>query len=265
MTIHDLDGQLENLNAYWQGWGHRERSDGPDVVFHSSGLQHPLPNGVTHSAAPAGQLLPELRERLADVPWAWQVTELAPEGTAEELLALGGSDLGSIPVMALDVEQYQPLVPTDQTPRIEQLPAGADLTEWAHAWGGPLGMPAEDMVRLPAIDAGRPYEQDALARFVAVVDGRVVATTEVLMAGGVAGLYLVATLEPYQRRGLATALVDAAVRHAADAGAPLVTLQASEAGARVYERLGFETVSQIRVVGFGPTAPDEPAEVGAPA
>ena len=256
MTIHDLDGQLANLSAYWQGWGHRDRSDGPDVVFHSSGLRHALANGVTHSTAPAEQVLPDVRGRLADVPWAWHVTELAPAGTAENLVALGGQDAGQIPVMALDVDQYQPLVPAD-LPQVEQLPADADLTEWSTTWGGPLGMPAEDMQRLPAIDAARPYDRGALTRFMAVVDGRVAATTEVLMAGGVAGLYLVATHEAYQRRGLATALVDAAVRHAIDAGAPIVTLQASEAGARVYERLGFEVVSQIRLIAFAPSRPDQ--------
>ncbi len=252
MSINELEPQLANLRAYWHAYGRQDRGDDPELAYFVSGMPYPVLNGVTHSAAPAQELLPGLRDRLAAVPWAWQVSDLAPTGTAQTLLDLGGRAAGAMPVMALDVRRYRPLPAGDAPFRVERVPDGADLTDWVAAYGPPMGLREEDFPRLTELDAQRSYAPGALSRFVAVLDGRVVATTELLVAGGVAGVYLVATGEAHRRRGLATALVDAAVQHAIESRMPVVTLQASTAGAAVYARLGFETVSTITLIGFAP-------------
>ncbi|QCB92268.1 GNAT family N-acetyltransferase [Cellulomonas shaoxiangyii] len=253
MPIHHLDPQLANHRVYWHAYGCADRGDGPDAAYYVSGQPYGILNGVTHSTVPPAQVLPALRERLADVPWAWRVTELAPAGTHNELLALGGHDAGAMPVMALETRRYRPPADADGAVRVRELPDGADLADWVAAYGPPMGLRPEHFPALTALDAGRSYGEDTLTRFVADVDGRVVATTELLVTGDVAGVYLVATLETYRRRGLATALVHAAVGHAVASGAHVVTLQASSSGAPVYARLGFQEVSTIHLVVFAPT------------
>jgi len=68
------------------------------------------------------------------------------------------------------------------------------------------------------------------------------------MGGDVAGVYNVATLPGHQRRGYG----EAVMRHAiADArrehGIEQTILQSTPAGLRLYERMGFHTVTRVSV------------------
>jgi GNAT superfamily N-acetyltransferase len=82
--------------------------------------------------------------------------------------------------------------------------------------------------------------------YVGSMEGKDVCAGFAVAAAGVLGIYALATLPPYARRGCASALV----RHAAaesrslDGNIPLV-LQATETGVRLYERLGFHRVAEF--------------------
>ena len=82
--------------------------------------------------------------------------------------------------------------------------------------------------------------------FAGYLDGEPVSAAEVTVADGVAGLYGVVTREPYRRRGFGTALTAAPLIEARAAGCLTGVLQASEAGAGVYRRLGFEAFGEVR-------------------
>lgn len=60
------------------------------------------------------------------------------------------------------------------------------------------------------------------------------------------GIHYVATAPSHQRRGLATRLLLALLAEARAAGLRTASLQASPAGAPVYERLGFRRVTTLR-------------------
>jgi predicted GNAT family acetyltransferase len=55
------------------------------------------------------------------------------------------------------------------------------------------------------------------------------------------------TLEEFRGRGLYTALVQVRARYAASAGAPLLAVQAGKQSRPILERLGFDTLGEIRV------------------
>jgi predicted GNAT family acetyltransferase len=80
--------------------------------------------------------------------------------------------------------------------------------------------------------------------YVGYVAGRPVAAAELCLAGDVAGLYGVCTLEAERGRGFATALLARLLADTRDAGMRLATLQASAQGRPVYERLGFRPVGR---------------------
>lgn len=87
-----------------------------------------------------------------------------------------------------------------------------------------------------------------MAGWVGYRNGTAVASASVLMTGRVAGLYAVATLPEFQRRGFGEAMV----RHAAHwAGqtrqAELLVLQSTREGEPLYRRLGFHTVTHFTV------------------
>lgn len=66
--------------------------------------------------------------------------------------------------------------------------------------------------------------------------------------GGRSGYILNVFVEPtHRRQGVATALISTAVAYCRDFGLLSVVLHASEAGAPVYERLGFESSDEMRL------------------
>ena len=78
------------------------------------------------------------------------------------------------------------------------------------------------------------------------VNGEAAGAAQLVVSNGVAGVYYVATTEPLRRRGIG----DAMTRHALDVGTmlgcSLGSLQASPMGRPIYERMGFEVVSDYR-------------------
>ena len=75
-------------------------------------------------------------------------------------------------------------------------------------------------------------------------DGQVVSTgMSVQTSATVVGLYAIGTLPEHQRQGHGAAVTWALMHAAREQGAEVAYLQASDEGAPVYERLGFETVA----------------------
>jgi ribosomal protein S18 acetylase RimI-like enzyme len=81
------------------------------------------------------------------------------------------------------------------------------------------------------------------AAFNAYLDGQVASTAALIVTPGVAGIYNVATLEAFRNRGLGAATTRAAVVEGGRRGCPVATLQSSEMGFSVYERMGFRPVA----------------------
>jgi hypothetical protein len=102
-----------------------------------------------------------------------------------------------------------------------------------------FGMPLELVVRLfgPSLDDGHAY-----AAFNAYLDGEVASTAALIVSDRVAGIYNVATPERFRRRGLGEAATRAAVVEGRRLGCTTTTLQASELGYPIYERMGYRTV-----------------------
>jgi ribosomal protein S18 acetylase RimI-like enzyme len=83
--------------------------------------------------------------------------------------------------------------------------------------------------------------------FVGYTDGQPVAAAEAYIANSTGGIYGVATLASYRRRGIGAAISSAAVAEVFRSGCSLATLQASSDGQGVYSRLGFRPAGEFRV------------------
>ncbi|WP_149205191.1 GNAT family N-acetyltransferase [Actinotalea subterranea] len=254
----DLTALLHNWDTYWLGWGVRDRGSVDGLAYHVSGVPHPILNGVTSSAAPASEVLPELRERLRGLPWVWQVSPLSRPGTVDELLAGGGVDAGSLDVMALDPAAFRPVAEPPAGLSVNEVPAEADLGPWVDGYRDAFGVPPEARDLTVGVERQRSYDAGARTRLVGVLAGSVVATTEVLVTGTVAGIYVVATQAEHRGRGIATALVSAGVERALRDGATAVTLQAEPGALGVYRRVGFRSVSHLTSVYFAPAPAPAP-------
>ncbi len=94
-------------------------------------------------------------------------------------------------------------------------------------------------------DADTPTLRSRFRCYVAYRDGLPVATAAVIRSGGTLGLYNIATAPEHRKRGIAEAITRYAVE--AEGPAETLVLQSTAHGYRLYERLGFRSVTRILV------------------
>ena len=166
----------------------------------------------------------------------------------EDLIAAAEADgfgrVGDVPVMVASQRVVLPDTPNDVELRrignddgtlTAELAAMADVTY--AATGTPAGTIAAQLT--PAF-----FAHPAVHTVVALIGGEVAAAAMTVTANGSASVHFVATAAAHQRRGLAALVTAAVTDDAFDAGAAQVSLQASDEGYRVYERLGFEDLGR---------------------
>jgi ribosomal protein S18 acetylase RimI-like enzyme len=89
---------------------------------------------------------------------------------------------------------------------------------------------------------------DRFAAYVGYWNQVPVSTTAIVMGGGAVGVYNVATLPEHQRRGYGEAVMRHAVANAQkEHGIERSILQSTPAGQRLYERMGYRTVTRVSV------------------
>ncbi len=84
-------------------------------------------------------------------------------------------------------------------------------------------------------------------RFVGFINDKPVASSAVLMEGGVAGLYHVTVAPEARRRKIGSKMSTAALHHAQELGYRVGVLQATGLGEGVYRNLGFEEIGKMAI------------------
>ena len=86
------------------------------------------------------------------------------------------------------------------------------------------------------------------ASYVGYLNGHPVSTAAIVRGAGVLGVYNVATLPGYQRHGYGEAVMRHALAEAhREIGEMPVILQSTPAGLKLYERMGFRTITRVAV------------------
>jgi ribosomal protein S18 acetylase RimI-like enzyme len=84
--------------------------------------------------------------------------------------------------------------------------------------------------------------------FVGYVDGRAASIVAVVAAAGAIGIYSLATMPEFRKRGYAEAMLRETVRRISErTGITQVILQSTEAGYELYKRMGFRDVTRFTV------------------
>ncbi len=83
--------------------------------------------------------------------------------------------------------------------------------------------------------------------YVGYLENQPVATGELCLSGGVAGIYGLVTLEKYRKMGIGSAMTFTVLSHAKNLGYQTAILQASEDGKSIYSRLGFRQFTNFLI------------------
>jgi GNAT superfamily N-acetyltransferase len=162
-----------------------------------------------------------------------------PDGDAAtaELLAARGHALDSDPeAMVLDLDALVRRDPPPGFTRSVEPVALAQLNDDAY------GMRSAFARALVNLEAG-----DGLYLYGAEEDGELASGLVTFDHGDDCSVWLVATRERSRGRGLAAALMTQAMADARDRGRTTSTLQATDLGRPVYERLGYRSMGEIQL------------------
>ncbi len=181
------------------------------------------------------------RARMSHAPFYWYISPFTrPVDLGARLLRHGFTDAGDEPAMGVALARLPSVLTLPDGVTVERVSDRAELEEWARLAYAVLGAPdSADTLFVTAV-CRDTLDDTAVARyFLARLHGKPVATAGLTLAAGVAGLFLVATVEAARRRGIGAAVTMAPLLTAQDRGYAVGVLQASEMGYPVYARMGF--------------------------
>ena len=226
----------------------------PGVSIASAGVTFQMFNAAFLSAPVATEaelaqriLLPSLYFNARGLEWAYWVCEdfLGPKAHRRSRQVFERHGLRhSVDLPGMLAESIRPAV--KPLPRIEVKRVGDRPTWDAFCAIGSVCFHVPISWFCEVFDSGSVWGR--FAAYVGYVDREPVSTAAVVTGGGVTGVYNVATLPAHQRRGYG----EAVMRHALEDiqqqhGREPVILQSTPAGLRLYERMGFRTVTRVAV------------------
>lgn len=163
----------------------------------------------------------------------------------DRLRAAGFEAHEPMPAMAVEIDSLaQTSLPSELA--WTRVGSGAEGDEWASAFAEGYELPRGVAEAFSPNQIQATKAADAPIQYFAVRKaGRIVCTSILYLAHGVAGIYGVATIPEERKKGLGAHATAEPLRHARTLGYRVGVLQSSEAGHPVYRRLGFKNVGIV--------------------
>lgn len=158
---------------------------------------------------------------------------------------LGFQSAGPMPAMVVEIDALSATsLPSGYT--LGRVGSGPESDAWANAFTDGYELPRRigDFFAPNIVHATTALDEP-LQFFAVRKNGRIVCTSLLYLANGVAGLYCVATIPEERKRGLAAHITAEPLRMARQLGYRVGVLQSSHAGHNVYKRLGFKDVGEV--------------------
>ena len=253
--------EAEFLLALGRAGGGEERDDkhvrwtigGSPIGYHNAVVRASLDASHADEVIVASQSL----MRTHGVPGSWHVgPSMRPDDLGSRLLARGFEG-GPEPGMAAELDAMPSV---DMPTGLEIARARSDeLDEYESVLAGGFGEGPPEAAWVCEMYGRIGLEDDTWRHFVGRINGTAVACATTFFASGVVGLYFVCTAPDARRRGVGAAISRAALIDARNDGMRVGVLGSSPMGQRVYEGLGFRTVSDLHVYEWSPSRDDRDA------
>jgi len=192
------------------------------------------------------------KARTKKVPLRWYTgKDTEPANLGEHLISHGFTKDGPVPMMAIDMQTLKEDIHTLSGLDVIEVKDIDNLKIWnnvaSRGFGGtPQGERAMFRWFSVVMESGLP-----LRFYLAIHNGVPVATSQMILAEGVAGIDRVATIPEARNKGIGYAVSLHPLLEAREKGYQAGTIQATEMGERVYSRMGFRKCGEINLYHWG--------------
>jgi ribosomal protein S18 acetylase RimI-like enzyme len=223
---------------------------GQDLVLTDCGMRCDTFNAACRARLAPAAASARIREAIAwfaGRPFSWWVGPAdGPADLPARLSDAGLSPAESEVAMAADLSRLRPVDTAPDGLVIRRVRTATELARYARINAANWNPPDRLLVRFYEV-AGPVLlaPESPLRMYVGYAGDQAVATCELTVGGGVAGLYGISTLAAHRHRGYGSAMTAYPLLEAREDGIATAVLQASAAGLGVYERIGFEKFGEI--------------------
>ncbi len=225
-----------------------EVHDEADLMWFATPVKMGGFNGVVRASLrpeEVGRKVAEVTDlfRRRETSWNWAVGPTSqPTDLGRHLQEHGMKVGGSEQAMAADLHALNTDVPKPEGLTVVRVRDARTLHGYMHAMVTGFG-PPEDFSRqwrrvFECLGLG---EDVPFQHYLGLLNGQAVASSSVFYGGGVAGIYMVATVPSARGRGIASYMTATPLLDARHLGYRAAILQATEMGSNIYRRLGFQT------------------------
>ena len=187
-------------------------------------------------------------------PCLWMVNPvMKPDNLGERLKAYSFKEMPGTPGMFIELENL-----VDDRPRPEKLTLEEVIDEDStrqffdiYCEGYPMPQEFGQILCEARINHG--YKPDVNRQWIGYLDGEPVATSQLFLGGGVAGLYGVTVLPAARGHGVGTEMSLHPLRVALSMGYQFGILDATQQGYSVYKRIGFKELFRPTMYNFDPS------------
>ena len=251
ILVRANEANLYALSPFSHDWPDATKYAGLDLSWCVTGIPFPWCNVAfgarldpEHVDEAVNAFVAEGEKRNVPLFW-WVGQESRPADLGDYLGDYGFAPWGESTLMAADLYALKEGVAGPRGLSIRQVEDRESLRIWCRTTAEGFAIQGSAGALLEwfegGVDLGLP-----LLFYVAYMEGRPVATSLLLLAEGVAGIYFVATLPAARRRGIGYSVTLEPLREARRMGYGVGVLQASNAGAPVYRKMGFLESCKMR-------------------
>jgi GNAT superfamily N-acetyltransferase len=238
-----------NLFAWYRYLGRSPKAefrDSPALTWLLTGFPDSFVNGVLRTHLEPDKVDATIEDTLAHFrsrgvttfSW-WTEPGTQPTDLGEHLLAHGLAHTNGGPGMAVDLLALNEDLPIPSNLSIQHVDDTETLAKWAYASIIGFEHPGTEANAWFDLLADLGFDLP-LRNYIGILNGEPVGTSELFLAAGVAGIYVVTTVPDARRQGIGAALTLAALREARAMGYRIGILHSSPRGLGVYRRLGFQ-------------------------
>jgi len=246
-----------NMVSFWSSYGHVKGAGAERTstwAWFYTGIRSPLFNGVLRVRFEPDEvkaLIDKLRIRIkaegAPALW-WLDPQSNPDPLGRLLEQNGLAPAGEVPAMAMDLDGIGKDSERMADFTIQRVDRPDLQRIWGRTAGAGTGLPEEAIGRLAELEAALSDEPHlARRRYIGMLAGVPVATSAMVLDGGVAGIYAVATLPSARRQGIGRIMTVRPLEEAREIGYRVGVLQASSAGYSLYKKIGFQDVGRYHL------------------